>query len=83
MSGVVLKITATDGAPIATSDELELIARSDDADAPVLRGWRKKLFGDAALALKRGELALVIREGEVTVLAPQGSAAAEEPKDET
>ena len=54
---------------IATSDELEEIARSDETDVPVLRGWRKKLFGDDALALKRGELALAIKQGEVTVLA--------------
>ena len=62
---------------IATSEELEQIARDDDADAAVLRGWRKKLFGDDALALKRGELALVIKEGEVAVLpaeAPKGDA---------
>ena len=69
---------------IATSDELEEIARSDDTDVPVLRGWRKKLFGDDALALKRGELALAIKDGEVTVLAPEGAQplarAAEEPK---
>jgi ribonuclease D len=52
---------------IATSDELEEIARSDATDVPVLRGWRKKLFGDDALALKRGELALVIKDGEVAV----------------
>ena len=60
---------------IATSDELEEIARDDDADVPVLRGWRKKLFGDDALALKRGELALAIKDGEVTVLGPEGPAA--------
>ncbi|HUU67031.1 MAG TPA: ribonuclease D [Methyloceanibacter sp.] len=65
---------------IATSDELEQIARSDDADVPVLRGWRRKLFGDDALALKRGGLALAIRNGEVTVMAPAGSAA-EQPED--
>ncbi len=65
---------------IATSDELEEIARSDDADAAVLRGWRRKLFGDDALALKRGELALAIKDGEVTVLGPEASPAAEEPK---
>src|SRR6478736_1710348 len=53
---------------IVTSDELEEIARSDQTDVPVLRGWRKKLFGDDALALKHGELALSIRKGEVTVL---------------
>ena len=53
---------------IATSDELEEIARSDDAEAAVLRGWRGKLFGEDALALKRGELALLIKNGEVIVL---------------
>ena len=84
---VLLKATAGQHgvAPklIATSDELEEIARSDETDVPVLRGWRKKLFGDDALALKRGELALAIKDGEVTVLAPEGAqplARAEEPK---
>ncbi|HZP09297.1 ribonuclease D [Methyloceanibacter sp.] len=59
---------------IATSDELEEIARSGDVDLPVLRGWRRKLFGDDALALKRGELALAIKDGEVTVLEPEALA---------
>jgi ribonuclease D len=52
-------------------------------DVPVLRGWRKKLFGDAALALKRGELALAIKDGEVTVIGPEplvATNAAEQPK---
>ncbi|MHA1517335.1 MAG: ribonuclease D, partial [Alphaproteobacteria bacterium] len=53
---------------IATADELEQIARSDDADAAALRGWRRKLFGEDALALKRGDLSLAIRKGEVKVL---------------
>ena len=37
---------------IATSEELEEIARSDDEEVPVLRGWRRKLFGDDALAVR-------------------------------
>jgi len=65
---------------IATSEDLEQIARSDDADAAALRGWRRKLFGEDALALKRGELALAVKEGAVMVLAPEASAA-EEPED--
>jgi ribonuclease D len=32
-----------------------------------LRGWRRKLFGEDALALKRGELSLVIENGEVAI----------------
>ena len=67
---------------IATSDELEEIARSGEPDVPVLRGWRRKLFGEDALALKRGELALAIKQGEIAVIAPDGSAAADKPKDE-
>ena len=57
---------------IATSEELEEIARSDDEEVPVLRGWRRKLFGEDALALKRGELALAIERGEVTVRPTNG-----------
>jgi ribonuclease D len=53
---------------IATSEELEEIARGNGVDAPALKGWRGKLFGEDALALKRGELALAIKGGEVTVL---------------
>src|SRR5262245_56075382 len=50
---------------IATVDELEQIASEDDADVPALRGWRRELFGDAALKLKRGEIALAIEKGRV------------------
>lgn len=50
---------------IATVDDLEQIALSDDADVAALRGWRRELFGDAALALKQGQLALAIEKGRV------------------
>jgi ribonuclease D len=50
---------------IAGSDDLEQLATSNQADILALQGWRRKLFGDAALKLKRGELALTIVDGEV------------------
>jgi ribonuclease D len=50
---------------IATIDDLEQIAFNDDADVPALHGWRRELFGDAALALKRGQLALAVEKGRV------------------
>jgi ribonuclease D len=50
---------------IATIDDLEQIAMSDDADIPALRGWRRELFGEAALALKHGKLALAVEKGRV------------------
>ena len=45
---------------IASTDDLERIAADDDADVPALRGWRRQLFGEQALALKRGDLGLAM-----------------------
>ena len=50
---------------IATVDDLEQIALDDNADVGALHGWRRELFGDAALALKQGRLALAIDKGRV------------------
>ncbi len=43
---------------IATVDELERIAADDNAKVAALSGWRRELFGENALRLKRGELAI-------------------------
>jgi ribonuclease D len=53
---------------IATVDDLERIAASDDADVPALTGWRRELFGNNALALKHGKLALAIEKGRVAAV---------------
>ncbi|MGC2777057.1 MAG: ribonuclease D [Bradyrhizobium sp.] len=50
---------------IATVDDLEQIAADDEADVAALQGWRRELFGEAALALKHGRLALAIEKGRV------------------
>src|SRR6187549_2304903 len=50
---------------IATVDDLEQIAADDKADVAALHGWRRELFGDAALSLKHGRLALAIEKGRV------------------
>jgi ribonuclease D len=52
---------------IASSDDLEEIANDDGADVPALKGWRRELFGEKALALKNGSLSLRIVRGRVTV----------------
>ena len=53
---------------IATVDDLDRIAADDAADVPALHGWRRELFGEKALALKRGRLALSIERGRVVAL---------------
>ncbi len=53
---------------IADSEDLEAIASQANADVPALKGWRRELFGEDALRLKRGELALTVRNGEVVAI---------------
>jgi ribonuclease D len=59
---------------IATTDDLEKIARDDKADVPALKGWRRELFGADALAIKQGRLALAIVDGRVQALSAGGRA---------
>ena len=53
---------------IATVDDLDRIAADDDADVPALKGWRRELFGERALALKHGQLALAIERNRVVAV---------------
>jgi ribonuclease D len=50
---------------IATVEDLEAIAASDDANVAALRGWRRAIFGEKALELKSGRLALAVENGKV------------------
>jgi ribonuclease D len=53
---------------IATVNDLDRIAADDEADVPALKGWRRELFGDKALALKHGKLALAVENGRVVTV---------------
>ncbi len=69
---VLLRMTAESNGVaakvIATADELDRIAADDDADVPSLKGWRRELFGEKALALKHGKLALAVDKGRVVTV---------------
>jgi len=68
---------------VASAADLDLIAASDDAAVPAMAGWRRELFGDDALALKRGRIALSVAGKRVKIvslepaLAPGRAASAE------
>ena len=66
---VLLRMTAernaVAGKVIATVDDLERIAENNEADVAALKGWRREMFGEAALSLKQGKLALAINKGRV------------------
>lgn len=53
---------------VATVPELEAIAADDNADVPSLKGWRRELYGEDALRLKRGEIALAAGRGQVRIV---------------
>jgi ribonuclease D len=53
---------------IATVDDLDRIASDDEADVPALKGWRRELFGEKALALKHGRLALAVEKSRVVAV---------------
>jgi len=69
---VLLRMTAESNGVaakvIATVDELDRIAADDEADVPPLKGWRRELFGEKALALKHGRLALAVENGRVVTV---------------
>jgi ribonuclease D len=68
-----MKADASDVAPrlIASGDDLEMIAASDDAAVPCLAGWRREIFGEAALALKHGRLALTVAGRRVRLVSTE------------
>jgi ribonuclease D len=53
---------------IANAADLDAIALTDAADVAALRGWRKEIFGNDALALKSGKLALSASGDQVKII---------------
>lgn len=50
---------------IASADDLKAIALDDEANVPALRGWRREIFGEDALAMKHGNLAIALKNGKI------------------
>lgn len=55
---------------VASAEDLERIASDEEPEIPAMHGWRRDVFGEAALELKRGRLALSAKHGRI-VLVPQ------------
>jgi ribonuclease D len=56
---------------VASASDVEALADNDNANVPLLRGWRRELFGNTALDIKHGKAMIGFREGKV-VIAPAG-----------
>jgi ribonuclease D len=53
---------------IANADDIERLAAHEDEGVPALRGWRAQVFGNDAVALRKGELAIALEGGEAVVV---------------
>jgi ribonuclease D len=56
---------------LASSADIDALAVSDDADVPALQGWRKGVFGEVALALKRGDAMIGLQHGRAQIILKQ------------
>jgi ribonuclease D len=71
---VLLKLKCEEGevAPklLCTAAELEQIAAfGKEADVPAMKGWRFKIFGEEALALRDGKMAIAVEKGKLKLVA--------------
>ncbi len=53
---------------VASASDLEEIAISDNPDTHSIKGWRKEVFGDLAMKLKKGEIAITIKNGDIDII---------------
>ena len=53
---------------IANADDIERLAAQEDGGMPALHGWRAEVFGNDAIALRKGDLAIALEGGEAVVV---------------
>ncbi len=53
---------------IANSHDIDELARDDNADIAALKGWRRKIFGDDAIALKHGKIAMTVEGNSIQLV---------------
>ena len=53
---------------VASTSDIEVVAEDDNADVPLLHGWRRELFGNLAIAIKRGEATIGFQRGKVRII---------------
>lgn len=56
---------------IADASDLDRIASEKNPDVIALKGWRREVFGEEALRVKRGEVAISVVDGEIATV-PHG-----------
>ena len=53
---------------VASTADIEAVAENDNADVHLMRGWRRELFGDLALAIKHGRALIGLNKGRIMIV---------------
>ena len=57
---------------IANAEDIEKLAANEDEDVAALHGWRAEVFGNDAIAMRKGDLAIALENGEAVVVELEG-----------
>ena len=60
---------------VASTSDIEALAEDNDADVPLMQGWRRELFGNLGIAIKNGDAMIGFQKGRVTIVERQAVAA--------
>ncbi|MGH6820083.1 MAG: ribonuclease D, partial [Methylocella sp.] len=53
---------------VANTSDIEAVAEDDNADVPLMHGWRREVFGKLALDLKHGRAVIGFQNGRVRIM---------------
>ena len=53
---------------VANTSDIEAVAEDDNADVPLMHGWRREVFGRLALDLKHGRAVIGFQNGRVRII---------------
>ncbi len=54
---------------VANTSDIEAVAEDDNADVPLMHGWRREVFGKLALDLKHGRAVIGFQNGRARIMA--------------
>ncbi|MGE0007647.1 MAG: ribonuclease D [Parvibaculaceae bacterium] len=53
---------------LASAADIDAVAQDDEADVPLMKGWRRQMFGGLALDLKHGRAVIGFRDGRAEIM---------------
>ncbi len=55
---------------VASTADIDALATDDEADVPLMHGWRREVFGGLAIDIKQGRALIGFANGRVTIVRP-------------